>query len=842
MKNSKHRALSIKWKILAYMIVILIVVQFSVALISGEESNKMMRDAVKVILESEVSRLEAIADQWNDNAWAMADAIHDLPEVRAALKGGSIEAAGDALSVVLKNNINLGSYNLYANTVLLDKNFTSIITGKGFEGVGLQAMSIPPFVPNCEQALKGNRWVSQVTPSPVTGIMECWYSKPVFEDNEFLGMVVVPVHTEGVTRYLQANMSSAISATFIADEFGMIASSTNPDLIGKNMSELNIPVDEVSDNTFYEYVSSEGKKEMVHRSVTLPDTRWHAYSILDVNKAFSYRHVIVGLIVAVLACVLGAILMHFIISRIMRPIASLNTAARDISRGNLNVQLTKTSDDELGSLTDSFIMMRNTIRELADKIIIVSKYFEQGDLDKLEIDTNCFSGEYKSIAESVNGTIGKLISDVLEMLGKFTELGNGNFSVTLPAYPGKRAVANEVFNSVKVNLSKISTDITQAATAATQGDLTFTIDTDKYQGDWRVAADKMNELLLAIEQPIEESNRILAKLSEGDFDINISKNYKGSFYDMMASLDKMSKSISGYIGEITDVLSAISAGDLSRSITNDFVGQYNRIKISINNIAGTLSGTISEIQTSADYVLSAATKISEFSDELARDSQQQSETVKELGSSISVVSEQIQKTTNEAQSVFNYSLKSIDNARDCNDEMRKMLTSMNEIKAASGSIAKIIKVIDDIAFQTNLLALNAAVEAAKAGTHGKGFVVVAEQVRTLAGRSKQAAQNITALIDDTMTKIDSGANTAQATANSLQVIIADINAVSDIINQIFDATRTQVDSISQIVSGVDQISEAVNRNSSTSHESAITSQELNKQSALLGRMVNKFNI
>jgi methyl-accepting chemotaxis protein len=166
-------------------------------------------------------------------------------------------------------------------------------------------------------------------------------------------------------------------------------------------------------------------------------------------------------------------------------------------------------------------------------------------------------------------------------------------------------------------------------------------------------------------------------------------------------------------------------------------------------------------------------------------------------------------------------------------EMSAMQSAMDEIKASSHDISKIIKTIDEIAFQTNILALNAAVEAARAGEAGMGFAVVADEVRSLAQRAAQSARETAEKIEGSVAKSDRGVEISQRVAGSLEVIVTKAREVDLRVAEIAEASVEQSRGIGQVNMAVSQMDKVTQTNAAAAEESASAAEELSVQAGVL---------
>jgi len=564
-------------------------------------------------------------------------------------------------------------------------------------------------------------------------------------------------------------------------------------------------------------------------------------SALDGQRSMMIMVIVAGVIFGVV-CV-GALLIFNNYS-VTKPLLRLKNLIADVVRGELNVNVNKSnvSKDEIGDLTLDTYKLIDIIKQLIDNLSrLIDEVGVKGEID-FRIDTSGFLGSFKLLADDMNRFTETFISDILKVLNNLTEISEGNFNIVIDKMPGKKVVLNEKFDLLLSCLNSIYKEIVGLAGGAVAGRLDMRADAGKYKAGWAELLNELNKLMDAVSEPAVEIGEVMDHISDGLFDLRMTGDYKGDFLKLKNSVNTTVTNIASYIEEISDVLRSMSQNDFTRTIKRDYVGSFTEIKDALNEIIETFNTILRNITSSSEQVAAGAKSISESSMTMATGASQQASAIEELNATVLSINENTSRNSVNAKNAEALSDHSKINAAAGDDDMKSMLTSMDGIKESSNSISKVIKVIEDIAFQTNLLALNAAVEAARAGAHGMGFAVVAEEVRSLASQSQAAAKETAAMIEESMRKVDDGTKIADKTAAALRVIVDDIGKVAEIITGIAISSKEQSEAITQVTEGLESITDVVQENSATSEETASASQELSSQADVLRNMVSVFKI
>ena len=250
-------------------------------------------------------------------------------------------------------------------------------------------------------------------------------------------------------------------------------------------------------------------------------------------------------------------------------------------------------------------------------------------------------------------------------------------------------------------------------------------------------------------------------------------------------------------------------------------------------ISRPLTQLTARLAQAADTLNQLSTSVTQSSQSVAEGASSQAASLEETSASLEEISSMIKRNAEGSARAKNLATQTRSAADTGSEDMQKMATAMEAIKSASNNISKIIKTIDEIAFQTNILALNAAVEAARAGEAGLGFAVVAEEVRSLAQRSAQAARETSEKIQDSITKSNDGAKISGKVAGSLHEILTKAREVDSLVAEIASASTEQSQGLTQVLDAVTQMDSVTQSNAASAEESAAATMDMNQEVEIL---------
>jgi len=250
-----------------------------------------------------------------------------------------------------------------------------------------------------------------------------------------------------------------------------------------------------------------------------------------------------------------------------------------------------------------------------------------------------------------------------------------------------------------------------------------------------------------------------------------------------------------------------------------------------------LESAISIIDSSSREAENATGEISHASNALATGASEQAAALEETSASLEEISSTSRQNSDSARNVSEIASQASGAANEGRENMEAMASAMSNISEASARVSAIIKTIDEIAFQTNILALNAAVEAARAGEAGAGFSVVADEVRSLAARSAEAAHETSRLIEDSNRKSSEGSAICERVRESLGTIVSHVEQVSTVVGEVVAASEQQDSGVQQVNQAVHSLDNLTQQNAASAEQMASAATEVSAQAQSLREAV-----
>jgi len=299
------------------------------------------------------------------------------------------------------------------------------------------------------------------------------------------------------------------------------------------------------------------------------------------------------------------------------------------------------------------------------------------------------------------------------------------------------------------------------------------------------------------------------------------------------------------IDDVGRILGEMAGGNLAVDVMENesyYIGDFKILSASLQSIHANLVNMIRDISQVAGQVETGASRISADAQALAQGTTEQAAAVKGLATNVTAISSRIHFSSEHCGSASELVNQATGYAAEADTKMEHLTTATRNIDQSSVQIGTIVKTMEDIAFQINILSLNAAVEAARAGNAGKGFSVVAEEVRSLAAKSNAAAHNTSDLISCSIQNAKTGTESTDLVVSAMQDINSCIQSIKTLMDEISAASVQQSEMVALIETGIKEISAVVEGNSIAAEKSAAVSKELSRQAQTLNNLISRFRI
>jgi methyl-accepting chemotaxis protein len=441
-------------------------------------------------------------------------------------------------------------------------------------------------------------------------------------------------------------------------------------------------------------------------------------------------------------------------------------------------------------------------------------------------DASKHQGDFRKIVEGVNSTLDAVIGPLNVAAEYVDRISKGDIPAKISdSYNGD-------FNEIKNNLNRaieaviaLVADANMLAAAAVDGRLKTRADASKHEGDFRKIVQGVNDTLDAVIKPVQEGSSTLAVMATGDLTVRMQGDYRGDLQLIKESINKVGGSLEDALRKVSEAVSATATAS-------------------------------TQISSSTEEMAAGAHEQTSQAGEVASAVEEMTKTILENSKNASVAAETAKQARVSAEQGGQVVGETVDGMRRIAGVVNKSAETVKELGRSSDQIGEIIGVIDDIADQTNLLALNAAIEAARAGEQGRGFAVVADEVRKLAERTTKATKEIAGMIkkiqsdttgavqsmEEGTSEVERGIALADRAGSSLKEIVGVSQKVTDMVTQIAAASEEQSSASEQISKNVESISKVTGETAQGTQQIARAAEGLNQLTNTLQDLIGQFKV
>jgi methyl-accepting chemotaxis protein len=543
-------------------------------------------------------------------------------------------------------------------------------------------------------------------------------------------------------------------------------------------------------------------------------------------------------------------------------IGPLNVSAEYIDRISKGEIPAKITDNYNGDFNE----IKNNLNQCIDGLqglVEANKVLKQiANNDYTSSVSGNYQGIFAEIAVSINNVEGRL----KHVQQTFANISEGVFT-DLESYKsaGRRSENDQIIPTIIQTIEtiqSISTSLDNYISCCERGDFqSISIDEHQFSGAYKVIAQGLNKSAKIIQEPLDETTKIISQLAIGDLTKRVDGNYEGVFsilktstnkiieanielvehaklvaigdldveLKMRSDKDELMKALIQMVKatkQITEKTKLIAAGDMTIEMTPR--SDKDEMIIALSEMVKAIGEIVTQVQMSSDNIADASQQMSSNSQQMSEGASEQASAAEEVSSSMEEMASNIQQNTDNSQQTEKIASKAAEDILEGSKNVSMTVIVMKKI-------AEKVSIIGDIAFQTNILALNAAVEAARAGEHGKGFAVVAAEVRKLAERSHIAAGEINEL-----TK--SSVEVADKSGRLLESIVPDIQKTAKLVQEITAASIEQNSGANQINNAINQLNKVTQQNAASAEEMATSSEELSSQADSLRDLIGFFKV